>query len=92
MAINPQITKSYAQNNLKQMHLFMFASVKVAFVIMSAIALPFLFVCDYVLGIWLDIIPEYTSTFIKIGLLINVIDAISNPFIIGCMATGQIKR
>lgn len=92
MAINPQITKSYAQNNLKQMHLFMFASVKVAFVIMSAIALPFLFVCDYVLGIWLDIIPEYTSTFIKIGLLINVIDAISNPFIIGCMATGQIKK
>lgn len=92
MAINPQITKSYAQNNLQQMHLFMFASVKVAFVIMSSIALPFLFVCDYVLGIWLDIVPEYTSTFIKIGLLINVIDAISNPFIIGCMATGQIKK
>lgn len=91
MAINPQITKSYAQNDLARMHSLMFASVKISFVIMWAIALPFFFVSDYVLHLWLVEVPAYTSTFMKMGLCIAVVDAISNPFIIGCMATGRIR-
>ena len=91
MAINPQITKTYAQNNLPQMHSLMFASVKISFTIMYAIALPFFFECEYVLGLWLEEVPDYTAIFVKMGFAINVIDAISNPFIIGCKATGKIK-
>lgn len=91
-AINPQITKSYAQNNIAQMKKYMFASARLSFVVMFMLGLPFLFVCDYVLKIWLETPPEYASEFIRLGLMINVIDAVSNPFIVGCLATGRIKK
>lgn len=91
MAINPQITKSYALDDLMRMHSLMFASVKVSFVIMWTIALPFFFVSDYVLSLWLVEVPAFTAIFMKMGLCIAVVDAISNPFIVGCMATGRIR-
>ena len=91
MAINPQITKSYASGNVHYLHRLIYSSSKFTFFLMLILCLPIFIKTKYVLSLWLQVIPEYADTFLRIILISSVVDAISNPIIISVMATGKVK-
>lgn len=92
MAFNPQITKSYAQNNLKYMHKLLIISSKFSFFIMLFITLPLMLEAELVLHWWLGIVPEHTTNFLRLILCISLLFTLSNPIIIAVHATGKLKK
>lgn len=91
-AINPQITKSYASDNLEYMHKLVCIGSKYSFFLTWFFALPILLETDIILKIWLKNVPEYASTFLRLTLCISLVSVISNTLVTSMMATGNIKR
>lgn len=90
-AINPQITKSYASNDFAYMHKLIYASSKYSFFMLLILSLPVFFEAENILRWWLKIVPDHTVNFIRIILLISLIDSLANPLITSAKATGRIK-
>lgn len=90
-ALNPQMMKSYAQNNLHEMHTLLFRSVKFTFMLLLCLMLPLMLEINTVLGLWLTHVPTYTNVFVCLMLCISMIDAVSNPFMTASAATGRVK-
>lgn len=90
-ALNPQITKSYASEELAYMHLLIVRSSKFSFYLLLILSLPVLIETEIILKWWLGEVPDYTLNFIRIILIISMIDALSNPLIIAAQATGRIR-
>lgn len=90
-AVNPQITKSYAVEDYAYMHQLIYRSGKFSFFLLLLLSLPIMIETDYVLHIWLTIVPEHTVSFLRIMLCIVIIDSLSNPLMTSAAATGCIK-
>lgn len=90
-AVNPQITKSYAQANLKRMHKLMYASSKFCFYLLFLIVLPLSFEAQFVLKVWLGIVPDHTVWFLRLIMFIMLTETLANPYIIANQATGKVK-
>ena len=72
MAINPQITKSYAKGDLNQMHNLMFRSARFSFLLLLLITLPVLLETNFLLTVWLKTVPENTFIFTQIKIYIEL--------------------
>lgn len=92
MALNPQLTKSYALNDLEEMHKLLNRSSKFSYFILYIITLPLLFEADFILKLWLGEIPEHTCNFLRLILVIGLIYSVTNPVIVSVHATGNIKK
>lgn len=92
MALNPQITKSYASGNLPYMHNLVFKSARFSFFMLLVLSLPILIETETILKLWLTVVPEYTVTFLRLILFTTWINSIANPMIVSVKATGKIKR
>lgn len=90
-ALNPQITKSYAANDFQYMHQLVISSSKYTFYLLFMLSLPILLDTNFVLTLWLKIVPEYTVDFVRMMLLISIIGCVSNPVMISAFATGKIR-
>lgn len=91
MAINPQLTKSYAAGDLKRMHELIIASSKYSFFLMLFICLPLAIEANTVLGWWLGEFPEHSVSFLRLILGASILYCFSNPIITAVHATGRIK-
>lgn len=91
-AINPQITKSYASNELSDLYLLICRGSKFSFFIMLIIAVPIVIESDIILSVWLKEVPAYTSIFLKLVVLNSLITSLANSMVTGILATGNIKR
>lgn len=91
-AVNPQITKTYAGDNLEEMHRLICRSAKFSFILLFAIGLPLIIEAPVVLGLWLKQVPANTVPFLRIILLITIVDSVANPMMVAAAATGKIKR
>lgn len=92
MALNPQLTKSYAQGDLDNMHRLLVKSSKFSFYILFFIVLPLMFEAEFVLKLWLGIVPEHTVTFLRFILVVGLLYTLSNPIIVSVHATGRLKK
>lgn len=90
-ALNPQITKSFATQDISYMHLLIVRSSKFSFYLLLILSLPVLIETNTIIRWWLGSIPEHVSNFARIILIIGMIDSISNPLIISAQATGKIR-
>lgn len=91
-ALNPQITKSYASGDLKYAHFLVERGSRFSFYIMLFFTVPILIETEFVLTIWLKQYPEYTVNFVRLVLLLSLIDVLSNPLITLLLATGKIRN
>ncbi len=91
MAINPQITKNYASNNLQYMHKLIYASSKYSFFLLFILCLPIILEAKIILNAWLVDVPRYTVEFLRLTLIISMINALAGPFTIAAHANGNIK-
>ena len=91
MAVNPQITKLYAQNSLNEMHILLYRSSKFTFFLLLAVSLPVMIETDMILTLWLKIVPDYTVSFLRISLVIMLVNSTSLPLQTAAAATGNVK-
>lgn len=91
VAINPQIIKSYASQDLEYMHKLVYYSSKYNFFVLLLLALPVLNNIEFILPIWLGVVPESTSIFTKLIILNILIDSLSPSLMTAAQATGRIK-
>lgn len=91
LAVNPQITKSYAAKDLARMHTLMFQSSKFSFFLMLILSIPILFETEFILKLWLGQVPEYTIWFVRLVLIAGLIDCLSGSLMAGAQASGKVK-
>jgi O-antigen/teichoic acid export membrane protein len=91
MALNPQITKTYARGEMNDMHQLMFCSARFSFYLLFLLSLPVLLETEYILTLWLKIVPENTVIFLRIIICTSLISTVSNPLAIANQATGKVK-
>lgn len=62
-AFNPQITKSYAENNMEYMYSVMCRGSKFSFYLLLLFIIPIEFEAPLILKLWLGEVPEYSVSF-----------------------------
>lgn len=72
-AAEPQLVKFHAANETKKFTSLIFNISQCSLVLLSVISVPVLLEMDYVLCLWLDKVPLYTSIFIKITIITYVV-------------------
>lgn len=92
MALNPQLTKSYATGDYAHMHQLLIASSKISFYLMLLISMPIMLEAHTILHWWLGIVPEHTITFIRLILCTSLLFTLSNPILVSIHATGKLKK
>lgn len=92
MAVNPQLTKTYAAGELKQMQSLLFTSTKLSFFLLFMFVLPLFIEADWILEIWLKNVPNHSVAFLRISLLIMLTSPLENPITTSNNATGDIKK
>ena len=92
MAINPQITKSYARDDRVYLHKLICKGAKYSYYLMMLIVIPLLFETPIILSIWLKNVPEYTVLFTRLTLIVALLDVFSTPITTAILATGEIKK
>jgi O-antigen/teichoic acid export membrane protein len=91
MAISPQITKSFAADDLKYMHQLILQGAKYSFFLLFIVSLPILLETEIILKLWLKIVPKYTVMFTQLVIVNILIDCISGPLMAAAQASGKIK-
>lgn len=92
MALNPQITKSYASGDFDRMRKLVMASGRYSFYMMLVMVLPIVLEIEPILSVWLEEVPDYTANFVRLILCISLIDSLANPLIAAANATGNIGK
>ena len=91
MAVNPQITKSYAGGDTGRTRELLDLGSKTASYLFLLIAFPVILNLDYLLQLWLVEVPDYTAGFIRMSLLCSLLAALISPLNCALFATGKIK-
>lgn len=92
MAVNPQITKSYATKDMQYMHSLIFRSSKYTFLLLFLLSLPVMIKTPFILQLWLKTVPDYTVMFLRLMLCVTILDCMANPLMISAAATGRVRR
>lgn len=91
MAVSPQVTKLCAIGEKERMFTLIYNSSRFSIYLMWLLSLPVFICMDDILGVWLVEIPNYTSGFLKLVLIDNLINSIANPLNMAIRANGKIK-
>ena len=91
-ALNPQITKTYAEGDLESMHSLIFRGAKFSYILMFFLALPILLETPTLLDLWLDKVPDYAVSFTRLTIISSLIVVLGNTLVKAQLATGNIKR
>lgn len=92
-AVNPQITKSYAQGDLDYMHKLVCRNAKFSAFLMMFFAVPIILETNTILTIWLKTVPDYAVIFLQWIIISSFMDTVlANSLVTSMFATGKIKR
>lgn len=91
-ALNPQITKYYANGDKEHMFLLMCRGTKFTYFLTLLMVLPLFLETEYVLQLWLKEVPTHTVIFVQLSIIGSIINNIGNTCYTACQATGNIKR
>lgn len=92
MAMNPQIIKSYASDDLEYMHTLICRGAKYSYFLMFFFALPLILEARQVLTIWLGVVPEHAVIFLRLTLLSTLVVVVANTLVTAQLATGKLKK
>lgn len=89
-AVKPQIIKQYAAGKIKEMMDLVIQSSSFSYYLMLLIVVPICLEADYILTIWLGEYPEYTVSFLRLVLVLCMIQTVKTPRTTVFHATGKI--
>ncbi len=91
-ALNPQITKLYAQGDRKYLFILVCQGARLTFYLLLLLSMPILMETNYILMLWLKIVPEHAVVFVQLVLVYIMCESISNPLVTLMLATGKIRN
>lgn len=91
-AVKPQIIKSYAEGDSEGMMRLVKYSSCFSFYLMWVICLPIILEAVYLLSLWLGKYPEHSDSFLRLVLILCLIQTLKTPRSTAFHATGHIKR
>lgn len=92
LAANPQIIKSYAAGNHSVFESLFLRISKVSFFFVLLIGIPIFLNIDFILSIWLSVIPPMAAIYAKLMIIFCIIDSLVGPLWVSMQATGNIAR
>lgn len=92
IAVNPQITKSYAEGNLTYMHILVCRGAKYSYFLMLLFAIPIWIETEQILTLWLRIVPDYAVAFVRLTIVTSMCTVIGKTLVTAQLATGKIKK
>lgn len=90
-ALNPQIIQNYAKGETSKSLYLVFIGTKFSYFLMLLILIPIYINIDFILTLWLGEYPAYTSSFVRLSLLVALVETLSGPLMTMAQATGKIK-
>ena len=91
-AFRPVIIKDYAAKDILSMQIHLTSAIKYSLLLLALISTPLFLEADYIMHIWLGVVPEYAVEFCQLLLINNFFATISTTIIIPIHSTGNIKR
>jgi len=91
IALDPQVTKNYASNNMERTYSLIFKGTKLSYFLFLIISIPVLLETPQVLRIWLGQIPEYAVAFVRLSIILSLVNLLSSTLIKAQLATGKLK-
>ncbi len=91
IAFKPQITKSYAAGDYIYMNTLTNYAAKLSYLLFFIVSLPFLLNIDFILGLWLEKVPQYANSFCVIYIIASSFNAMSAPLYMNIFSTGRIR-
>lgn len=89
-AVNPQINKLYAQNNYSYLYDLIFKTSRFSYYLVFVFLVPIVLETEFILKLWLGIIPNYTVPFVQLLLVNALLDGMSNCLHTLALAVGRI--
>ncbi len=91
-AVRPQILKSYAAGEKREMLRLVCQSSRISYFLMFILALPVLFETPLLLDLWLKDVPAHTVAFTRLILLNALVEALDAPLYSAMQACGRIRN
>ena len=91
MAMNPQITKTYASGDMDKCSNLVYEGAKFSFFLLAVISIPVIINSDYILTLWLGNVPPYTSQFLMLSLVVAMLSCFSQTVTTAIQATKRLK-
>ncbi len=91
MAVKPQITKSYAANEMDEMRKLVAQSTRFIFYLLFIVSLPIILEAETLLNLWLVDVPPFAIFFTQLLLINALLDTFSSPFTACVQSTGKNK-
>lgn len=91
-AVNPQLIKNYASDQLGEMKTLLFRSTRFSYYLLLALSLPIILKMDFILHLWLKEVPDYTTGFCQLVLVSSLVSMLSNLLAQVARAYGKIRN
>lgn len=92
LAMNPQIVKSYAAGEKEAMFQLVYKGSKFSYLMLLLFSLPILIETPFILNLWLEEVPQYTTIFLRLVLITALIDSLSGTLITSMHASGRVRN
>lgn len=92
MALTPQITKRYAAGNIQSMLDLVMNGCRYSLLLMSFVVIPIAVAAPAVLSLWLGTVAPYTVGFLRLVLMMSLVDCVVSPITTSLQATGEIRK
>lgn len=92
-AFSPSMIKTYEQKDYKKSFSQILVASKISLYLTFLLAIPFFISTDLILDLWLGSsnVPAYTPDFVKLMILIGILEVMASPVINVIYAKGNIK-
>lgn len=90
-SINPQLMQSEGQGDRSRMVRISYYSSKYSALLISMLAIPLIIEAPYVLDLWLGDYPSYTVVFVRLVLIMSIINQLSAGIMTALQAVGEVK-
>lgn len=91
-AFTPQIMKEYSANNVARMSSLMRTECELLFMMLAVVFIPLFINLDFVMQLWLGVVPAYAVDFCRLLLVVNVVQMVVGIAGTGVDSTGTIGR
>lgn len=91
-AVNPQLIKSYGENNLSYMKKLLQSGAVLSFSFLLSVSIPVILYIDFILRAWLIEVPKFTGDFIILLLVNSLIYANAQPIMQAIHTTSRIGQ
>lgn len=90
-AVNPQLTKSVAQNDYERTHTLIVQGSRFSFYLLTIFAIPIIVTAPQILSMWLVKVPRFSIDFVRWTFIYLLWDTLSRFLINTVLAHGRIK-